>query len=249
MMPARSIAILTLITLRTISASPIPQHHKHAKRATRGQNVGSGLAIAFCVIFIAALFYYLGMHHERSKSWFSQRNPSTPLEHVRDDKTVTEEHTLKTRISCPLAVSSSAPIKLHDEPVEAPSPSLRYFELPIKEVYEMGLPSPKPPPRASWLSFDRKPWWLKYPENDEERRSARISNSKGMRSWFKSERSTNNVQVVITAPGRMEDVHLDTCGRKEEEEGRRSDGSTLMDWSGLDYVRRIYVGRKSRIGK
>lgn len=71
-----------------------------------------------------------------------------------------------------------------------------------------------------------------------------------MRSWFKSDRSMNIVQddVPKLSSGLVEAVLLHARRGKEEEQERTSDGSTLMDWSGLDYVRRIYVGRTSRVG-
>ncbi|KAF2631392.1 hypothetical protein BU25DRAFT_185276 [Macroventuria anomochaeta] len=251
MVSAQSLALHLLITLRTISASPLPRHHKPVKRSTTSQNVGSGFAIAICVVFLAAISYYFGMHHERTKSWFSKRNAPTVSEPVTHNKTIMEGQRRLRQISCPLAVASSAPIKPYDDPVEAPTPSLRYYELPIKEVHEMGLPSPnKPPPRASWLSLDRKTWWLKYPEDEEQRRSASTSRSKSVRSWFKSEINMNNVQEEIPkpSPGLIKAVHLEAHNASEDEKERTSDGSTFMDWSGLDYVRRIYIGRKSRVG-
>ncbi|KZM21907.1 uncharacterized protein EKO05_0000390 [Ascochyta rabiei] len=251
MISTLALALQLLITLRTISASPLPHHHKHAKRVTKGQDVGSGFAIAICVVILAGVFYYLGMRHERTRLWFSRRSSSATSTPVENDSTTPEGHGMKTRISCPLAVSSSAPIKPCDSPVEAPTQSLRYFELPIKEIHEMGQPSPrKPPPRASWLSLDRKPWWLRYPDDEEQKRSARTSRSKSMRSWFKSDRSTENVQVEVPSPSpvQVEVIRVGADSMKEDDKERRSDGSTLMDWAGLDYVRRIYVGRKSRVG-
>lgn len=69
-----------------------------------------------------------------------------------------------------------------------------------------------------------------------------------MRSWFRSERGMDPVQESVPAspPNIIEAKHV-KYGHADEEE-RKSDGSTLMDWSGLDYVRKIYVGRKSRVG-
>ncbi|KAF9696381.1 hypothetical protein EKO04_005354 [Ascochyta lentis] len=251
MISTHSLVLQLLVIFRTISASPLPHHYKHAKRTTRSQDVGSGFAIAICVLILAGVFYYLGMHHERTRLWISARNPSSPPKCTQNDTTTSESHKIKTRISCPLAVSSSAPIRPYDSPVEAPTQSLRYYELPIKEVHEMGLPSPrKHLPRASWLSLDRKPWWVKYPDDEEQRGSARTSRSKSMRSWFRSDRSMNHVQeeVPSLSPVQTEVVRLGAGSVKEDEKGRKSDGSTLMDWSGLDYMRKIYVGRKSRVG-
>lgn len=242
-----------LALFRTISASPLPLHHRHGKRNTTSQNVGSGFAIALCIVLLAGVFYYLGMHHERTKSWFQKRKAPTVPESDDDSKTITEKQGHKRQISCPLAVSSSAPIKPYEDPIEAPAPSLRYYELPIKEIHEMGLPSPKKlPPRASWLSIDRKPWWLKYPEQEEKRQSAGTSRSKSMRSWFRAERGMDAVQEDLPVPSPMPTpTTIESQGVKSmhtENVERKSDGSTLMDWSGLDYVRNIYVGRKSRVG-
>ncbi|KAF3010882.1 hypothetical protein E8E13_009611 [Curvularia kusanoi] len=251
-----------LVFLRTISASPLPHSHGLGKRNTTSQNVGSGFAIAICVVLLAGIFYYLGMRHERTKLWFQKRRATPAPDPDHDPKASTEGRGHKRQISCPLAVSSSAPIKPYDDPIEAPAPSIRCYELPIKEVHEMGLPSPrKPPPRASWLSVDRKPWWLKYPEQDGRRESAATSRqsvgtsrSKSLRSWLRSERNMEAVQesMPIRSPAASVPapppavVHVKPKCTDEEE--RKSDGSTLMDWSGLDYVRKIYVERKSRVG-
>ena len=249
MLSAHSLVLHLFILLRTISASPLSQHHKHAKRTIPSPNVGSGFAIAICMVLLAGVFYYLGMNHERTKSWFTKRKLPTSPEPIREDKTVLEGQRHKRQISCPVAVKSSAPIKPYDDPVEAPTPSLRYYELPIKEVHEMGLPSPrKPPPQASWLSFDRKPWWLLYPEGGERRGSASTSRSKSMRSWFKSDRTMINVQEQIgVSPDLVEAAHQAAHGNTIEEIERKSDGSALMDWSGLEYVRKIYIGRRSKV--
>ena len=249
MVSTQLLALQLLITLRTISANPLPQRHSNMKRNTIRQNVGSGFTIAICIVLVAAIFYFLGMHHERTKSCFGQRSASTTNEPIQDNKTVPGGQILKPQISCPVAVLSSAPIKPDNSPVEAPTPSLRYFELPIKEVHEMGLPSPKKTPlRGSWLSLDRKTWWLKHPEAEDQARSARTSRSKSMRSWFRNDRSVCKFQEAsIPSPGLVETFNLNSCSKEFEQE-RKSDGSTLMDWSGLDYVRRIYLGRKSRVG-
>lgn len=242
-------ALQLLITLRTISASPLAQRHKHAKRTMTSQNVGSNLAIAISFTLVAAIFYFFGMHHERTKLWFSQRSTSATDDPIQDEKASPEGQRLKPQISCPVAVLSSAPIKPDDNPVEAPTPSLHYFELPIKEVHEMGLPSPKKaPPRASWLSLDRKPWWPKYPETEGQARIARTSRSKSMRSWFRSEKIMSKSQEAPIPSHSVIEITDLHARSKECEEERKSDGSTLMDWSGLDYVRRIYVERKSRVG-
>ena len=241
-------ALQLLITTQTISAHPLSQRHKQGKRTTANQNVGSKLAIAICIVLVAVIFYYFGMHHERTKSWLGQRSACTTNEPILDDKTCPGEQRSKPRISCPVAVLSSAPIKPDYSPVEAPTPSLHCFELPIKEVHEMGLPSPKKaPPRASWLSFDRKPWWSKHPEVEGQARSARTSRTKSMRSWFKNDGGMSKSQEAsIPSPGLVETADIRACSNDAEQESK-SDGSTLMDWSGLDYVRKIYIGRKSRV--
>jgi hypothetical protein len=263
-----SFAAILLFAAQGASAGPVLHSHILAKRTTTSQNVGSGFAIAICIIILAIVFYYLGMRHERTRSWFrSSNSPITTPKSIEDDNASLQPHKFKAWISCPQNVRSSAPIKPYDDPVEAPAPSLRYYELPIKEIHEMGLPSPrKPPPRASWLSLDRKPWWLRYPEGEEQRRSASASanasvsvsvsasrgtsRSKSLRSWFRSERSVGDIQEEVPklSPTLIEAVHLEVRSEKEEEKERKSDGSTLMDWSGLDHVKRIYIARKSKAG-
>lgn len=244
------VPFLILPLLRTISASPLPQYHQQAKRGASPQNIGSGFAIAICIIILAGVFYYLGMHHERTKSWFIKRKADDTPEPARESETVAEGKRHKRQISCPLAVSSSAPIKPYDDLVEAPTASLRYYELPIKEIHELGLPSPKkPPPTVSWLSLDRKPWWLTYPEKGGRRQSARTNGSRGMRTWFRSESISSFSESAPTTPPPMHEAALPEAYHTVKNDcERKSEGSTLMDWSGLDYVRKIYVERKSRIG-
>ncbi|KAJ4992280.1 hypothetical protein SVAN01_02299 [Stagonosporopsis vannaccii] len=252
MLSVQSLAslFLILLLLRTISASPVPQHYQQAKRGASPQNVGSGFAIAICIIILAGVFYYLGMHHERTKLWFNKGKASVSPETARGSETITEGPRHKRQISCPLAVSSSAPIKPYDDPVEAPTASLRYYELPIKEVHELGLPSPKKPPTtASWLSLDRKPWWLTYPDKEGRRQSARTSVSRGMRTWFRSDSVSSISEDPPTPPPLMPGAVLTETRHEAKDDGeRKSEGSTLIDWSGLDYMRRIYVQRKSKIG-
>lgn len=245
-------AIQFLILPRTISATPLPYHPNHAKRSTSSQNVRSGVVITICILFLAAIFYYLGMRHERTKSWFSKRNLPAQPELSCGSGVNTERQRHKRQISCPLAVSSSAPIKPYDDPIEVPTPSLRYYEMPVEEIHEMGLPSPKkPPPRASWLSLDRKPWWLICADDKQQGGSEGAARSQSMPSWFKSAKSNSSIahkQASAPLPDVTYAYTLEAGRRDLKDMERASDGSTLLDWSGLEYVRRFYVERKSRIG-
>ena len=60
--------------------------------------------------------------------------------------------------------------------------------------------------------------------------------------------STLPSPTIMSSPNTPTAVRLKPEPTEEEE--RKSHGSALtpMDWSGLDYVRKIYVGRKSRVG-
>lgn len=70
-----------------------------------------------------------------------------------------------------------------------------------------------------------------------------------MRSWFKSDRSMSDVQGVPKSSSvSAEAISSDAQCAKEEEKERKSDGSTLLDWTGLEHVRRIYIARKSKTG-
>ena len=71
-----------------------------------------------------------------------------------------------------------------------------------------------------------------------------------MRSWFKSDRSMDAAQekAPSSSPNMVEAIHVEARHTDEDDKERKSDGSTLMDWSGLDYVRRIYIERKSKVG-
>ncbi|KAF3033045.1 hypothetical protein E8E12_004743 [Didymella heteroderae] len=160
-----------LFLLRTISASPLP-YHQNPKRSTTSQNVGSGFAIAICIILLAAIFYYLGMRHSRTKSWLSARKTHTQPTLSHDSRVYPEARKHKRQISCPLAVSSSAPIKPYDERVlEAPTPSLLvYYEMHAEQIHELGLPSPRKPAfSASGLERERMPWWLEYVASSKQR--------------------------------------------------------------------------------
>ena len=57
-----------------------------------------------------------------------------------------------------------------------------------------------------------------------------------------------NVQEQIgVSPDLVEAAHQAADGNTIEEIERKSDGSALMDWSGLEYVRKIYIGRRSKV--
>lgn len=245
-------AIQLLIFLRTISAAPLPLHQPHARRSTSSKNIGSGFAIAICILFLAAIFYYLGMRHEHMKSWFGKRNMPTQSKLSRGFVVTPEGQRHKRQISCPLAVSSSAPIKPYDDPIEAPTPSLRCYEMPVDEIHEMGLPSPKkPPPRGNRLSLDRKPWWLKYAEDKQGRGREEPARTKSMPSWFKSVKGSNTTtqgEALAPPASRAYGNTLEVGCVNSDDSERASRRSSLLDWSGLDHVRRFYVERKSRVG-
>jgi hypothetical protein len=250
-MPSTSLLIIQLlISLRTISATPVPSHHHHAKRSTAKQNVGSGFAIAICILFLAAIFYYLGTLHSRTKSWFSKLTAPAQPEPIHGSVASPAQRGHKRQISCPLAVSSSAPIKPYDDPIEAPAPSLRYYEMHVNEIHELGLPSPKKRPRSSWLELDRRPWWLKHGEK-EQRGGCEEDGRKSMPHWFKSGRGSSSFvrgDASSRSSGGTRGSALQTGDAALSDTGRGSGGSSVLDWSGLDHVRRFYVERKSRIG-
>ncbi|KAF1931953.1 uncharacterized protein M421DRAFT_90146 [Didymella exigua CBS 183.55] len=233
-------AIQFLVLLRTISASPLPHHQNHAKRSVSGQNVGSGFAIAICVLFLATTFYYLGTRHERTKAWFIKRNAPAQPEHSSGSGVVSEAQRHRRQISCPLAVSSSAPIKPYDDPIEVPTPSLRYYEMPVEEIYEMGPPSPIKPPSRARLSLDRKPWWLKHSEDQEQGRSEGAIRSKSIHSWFKSVRGSSNIEAIASPLDITHSCSAETCRAVLDNMERASGGSSLLDWSGLDHIRGKY---------
>ena len=262
-------ALQTLVfaLLTTANAAAVPPHHVHnyTKRSnSNNRNIGTGFAIALCTVLLAAVFFYLGMRRERAQSWRLWRpapytTPLPPLPRASYQK----HRRLKNSISSPLAVSSSAPVHPVPAPVEAGAePTVRYLELPCKEVYEMGLPSPKRPLRATWLSLDRRPWWLGVSERGDRASVRESTVCASVAPVGAAEERCGNVtrcERAVSAPSPSPPAYPDAVysgvvlDREKEGKGkgrvglgeeRKSDRSSFMDWTGLEYVRRIYIGRK-----
>jgi hypothetical protein len=247
-----SLAALVLLTAPSALAIPAQHVHIYTKRSSSSSAVGTGFTIAISMILLAGMFFYLGMRRERAQSWRLWR--AAPYTHNSPNGPYTprspREHSLKSSISCPLAVSSSAPVHPVPHPVEAADPTVTYLELPCKEVYEMGMPSPRRPLRATWLSLDRRPWWISFSERSER---ASVRENSTARTSFVRQSSARTVgtnggrmQVGTTPPPAYPEAVYSCVALEGEADGveRKSNGSSFMDWTGLEYVRRIYLGRK-----
>lgn len=258
-MPSLSLSALCFLLLHPISALPLSTH-KYPKRSTP-HSVGTSVAIALCIVLVAALSYSLGTRHALVTAWIRARRTRT---NTRSHPRIPDPRRHARQISAPLKVESSAPIKpwLHEG--ETPASARIAYEMHAEQIHELGLPSPrKPPSRTSWMSFERRPWWLGYAggrggciDEKERERSVHVC-------WFQAGRERNGsidssggVQgngsgggcrasrhgASTTSTGAM---HVEM--RAGGEEGRMSRGSSLAGWSGLEFVRRIYVERKSRV--
>jgi hypothetical protein len=277
-----TLIVLALLAAPSALAIPLDETHTMTKRSNpNSRNIGTGFTIAFCTVLLAVVFFYLGMRRERAKSWrlwrpapytTSTTNPLLPLP-AQYNTAQYKHRRLKNSISSPLAVSSSAPVHQVPDPVEAGTePSVRYLELPCKEVYEMGLPSPKRPLRATWLSLDRRPWWLGVNERGERasvrasvRESAVRASMVPVSGTRESCRAGVRCERAVSVPSPPPPAYPDAVytgvflnrEKENEERGkgkgkervavvgeRKSNRSSFMDWTGLEYAKRIYIGRK-----
>jgi hypothetical protein len=263
MMALQTLIFLVLLATPNALAIPLHQVHGYTKRSSsNNRNIGTGFAIALCTVLLAAVSFYLGMRRERAQSWRLWRPAPYTNPLPAPAPTAHHKHTrLKNSISSPLAVSSSAPVHPVPGLVEAGTePIVRYLELPCKEVYEMGLPSPKRPLRATWLSIDRRPWWLGVSERSDRasvRESAvraSMASAGGARESCRTVTRCQRAVSVPSPPAYPDAVYSGVVFDREKEgkgkgraglgEERKSNRSSFMDWTGLEYVRRIYISRK-----
>lgn len=253
-------ALRFLVLLQPMSAPPLPIH-QNPKRSTT-HNIGSSVAIALCIALVAALSYSLGTRHALITAWIRARKTRT---HTSPPPSIPEPRRHARQISGPLNVESSAPIKpwLHASETPA-SARLVAHEMHAEQIHELGLPSPrKAPSRTSRMSFERKPWWLGYAGGrggcvDGKERAGSVHVC-----WFQSGGDRN--RSIDSSSGIEGDSSDGGCRASEHgaittragamhaearagcDEGRVSGGSRVADRSRLEYVRRIYVERKSRV--
>jgi hypothetical protein len=241
-----------LVTTTLAVAHPHHTTHTLQKRSsTSKRTIGISFAIAISLLVLIAITFYLGMRRERKGTWSCWRDAaSTPNNNTNNKISELEESPepsrLRSRISCPFALASSAPVELDLSPISplqtAQAP--RYLELPAtKEIYEMGMPSPR---RPSWL--DRQAWWMRFSTRLSYHERARHgSNASARRKLYELD-----PESAQPPPAYPEAVHLETSYANEKfgatEKARKSGASGLMDWSGMDYVKRIYKQPKNGIG-
>jgi hypothetical protein len=196
-----------------------------------GTQSAFGIGITLFVLTLLGIAFYLGRRRERTGTWRLWRSAntdpknttSTPLAQLDNNS---KSSGFKYTISSPIAVASSAPVELHSpvSPAEA-EVRTRYLELPAKEIYEMGIPSPKAK-HMSWMS--RTAWWKR-----ESLRRKESNAGSEMTRW------TN-------LPPYPEDVHIrdeetqDASSRTSKDSKR----STLMERS-EEHVRKVYAQQET----
>lgn len=232
---------ITLLTCALLcSARPLsvstgnPKINNKRNIATNSRTVGTGFAIAVFLILLFGIAFHLGRRRERMGTWFcwgacDSKTTSKP-ENLSELEVTLEPSRLKSRISCPITVSSSAPVELQSPISLAEAESRpRFLEMPSKEIYEMGLPSPRPR-RPSWI--DRTTWWIRYSDRKTE---SKTRNDKDRRA------------ESVGPPSYPEAVHQQSTKLQSPEKGRDSSGSALIDWrsSGLEYIRHVYAQKKT----
>lgn len=283
-LPTSLLLLLLASILPSISASPIAlKTHIHHKRAPSSHNIGIGFAIALSVLFLASTIFYLGVQRGRTGTWFSFRAaPPTEKSHPTIDTDM-----LKSRISSPIQMHSSALPEL--SPLEAQPP--QYAELPSpmeekekpsflplsatqeKEVFEMGIPSPRRPPSVasteyaegkSFYSSRKSSFATAYRKSvasvkttgksvySTHEKPPRVNSWFERKSWFcrgamevedeeKKIRGKEGGEDVVAVPVVAPPPKAVVADREEVD--RRQ---TAMDWSGMEWLAKVYNGRKSR---
>ncbi|KAF1979825.1 hypothetical protein BU23DRAFT_549019 [Bimuria novae-zelandiae CBS 107.79] len=282
MTPTITLLSLLVAFVPTATAWPIasgPQNVR--KRDTSPRNVSIGFAIAISVLIFASVIFFLGVQRGRTGTWFCWREPlpsfrpCSPSENTQ----VIDTDTLKSRISSPLQMHSSALPEL--SPVEAQprfaelspmgaTPKALELATSEKAVFEMGLASPRRPPsviskasKSSYSSrkssiatayrksvasvkttgksvystsekppkvnswFDRKSWFCRgaMEIEDEEKR-------------MRGDEAAEGPSACTLAPPTTAVVASKNIGEIE--------GRATMDWSGMEWLTKVYDGRKSR---
>ncbi|KAK3207811.1 hypothetical protein GRF29_96g492176 [Pseudopithomyces chartarum] len=270
-----TVSILSLLLSYSLTAiaSPIPtEPHTLHKRSPSPRNIGIGFAIAISLLIFASFIFYLGVQYGRTGSWLLWRHhlPTT------DKLPILDTDTLKGRISSPIQMHSSAlpelsPVEAQPRFAElSPMDPKKPLELSASEksVYEMGLPSlrrpssvdssrgktfyssrkssiatvyrksvasvrtngksiytssEKPPKVSSW--FDRKSWFCQgaMEVEVEEKRA----------------RGKDGVEGV-------DESILETPAPAAVLEWKQGEKTDTMDWSGMEWLTRMYDERKSR---
>jgi hypothetical protein len=271
-LPSTLLLLLAAI-LPTIDASPItPETYLLHKRSSSPRNIGIGFAIALSVLIVASIIFYLGVQRGRTGTWFCWRAPLPSL----GSTSPIDTDMLKSRISSPIQMHSSAlpelsPIEAQPRFAELPSPleeKATFLELAAtteKAVFEMGQTSPRRPPSVASFSLEDKSFYSSRKSSiatvyrksvasvktsgksvySTQERPPQVNSWFDRKSWFcrgamevedEEKKIRGKDESVIAPPPAA--VVADTV------EPNRT--QSTMDWSGMEWLTKVYTGRKSR---
>ncbi|KAH7119070.1 hypothetical protein B0J11DRAFT_509160 [Dendryphion nanum] len=252
------------------SSQPLAQHV--SKRSTTSQKVGIGMAITISIVLFAMFIFYLGMRRGRAGTWFcwressssspvadessrpvsvntwhgnhnnrkSKRLPALPDEEKElcIDK---EEQMRDLSLDYPQPAELS-PIDARHPYAELSSPRESQYLPPLElsgqtKILDLGSR------RSSWFE-ERKNWFSSDRKRSTARRKSKSSKSKSRETSMARDPSIYEMPATpigsCTPPVPPLPPKLKLRG---EEEGAGANGG--MDWSGMEFVRKMYVERKS----
>lgn len=236
------------------------------RRSSRSQKVGIPIAIAICVSIIMVIVFYLGMRRGQTGTWYCWRDAEEPLSRDTDSTAVlpiTEKRvsTSKAKIK---SERISRPMIQHIVPIRTStvisplSEAMPRLELPGEDkIFEIGPATPRfpapnstppqiptlpPTTRLTWRS-DRRSWhWF-------ERRSrvARSRASEREKSLYELDGSSASPPPAYASPPLppMPDRAFLSNERGQRSDRKESEGGGAMDWTGIEYLRKMYTMRGS----
>jgi hypothetical protein len=259
-----ALLLLLAAILPTIAASPItPQTHLLYKRSSSPRNTGIGFAIALSVLLVASIMFYLGVQRGRTGTWFCWRAPTDP-------------DMLKSRISSPIQTHSSAlpelsPVQAQPRFAELPSPleeKPRFLELSAateRAVFEMGQASPRRPPSVASWSLEDKTFYSSRKSSIATacRKSVASVKTSGKSVYSTRERPPqanswfDRKSWCCRGAMEVEDEEKKIRGKDDAgialppaavvvDRSELDRTQSIMDWSGMEWLTKVYTGHKSR---
>lgn len=239
MAPARSLILAILVNLTIVAALPARDSTlRLSKRTSSGRKAGTGIAIAIAVILFAAIIFYLGMRRGQTGTWYCWRDPpstssSSPITSISEKEPPPQPRDLKDTIGFPQLQRCTVPIEL--SPVEA-KPKPTFLELPGEShVHELGAP-------RSWFEEKKRSWF-----GGRERRNGSSSDAHPLpvtpkRSLYEMDAEPIHPPAYQLASNAAHRPRFPPALFLRESVGDSEGG---MDWSGIEYLKKMYTERKS----
>lgn len=237
---ATTLSLIIFTRMSSAAALPSPHSlHTLAKRTPSAHRIGSGFGIAIAIVVFGAIVFYLGVRRGRTGSWHCWRDPPDPSVTDNEKCELPRTRILRTSIGFPKLERTTVPIEL--SPVEAKP---KWLELPANDkiAIEIGEKSP--------AMIGEKSPQPHPPSHTHQQNNANIRRERN--SWFSRGRRSLTARSWGARSGKKSLYEMDGESMppppKYPEPVRLREGSEgggAMDWEGLEWLRKMYEGRKS----